>query len=235
MSPPPLLFLSLNSELLSALQALVTSMICLWALRLGGFLALRIRWYGADPRLDKVMPTPGVFFVYWMMQGVWVCVSSIPVHLLNDMSHQPEAGILDFLGMLSLPLWTSLLMASDSPTLNSLDLFLLPGFFLWMVGFLIETVADYHKFYFRLTNYNRKEFVKTGLWAYSRHPNYLGEIILWWGVFITAYSGLNSFAHFTVISPMFVTYLLSMVSGVSHHPVHSFFLPHQSSHSLSAK
>jgi len=88
------------------------------------------------------------------------------------------------------------------------------GFGLWAFGLLYEAIADYHKFYFRLVNQDKKVFVRTGVWRFSRHPNYFGEILLWWGVFIVAASGLEGLQYLTVLSPIFVSFLLTRVSGV---------------------
>ncbi|KAG5684442.1 hypothetical protein PVAND_013676 [Polypedilum vanderplanki] len=86
------------------------------------------------------------------------------------------------------------------------------GFLLWIAGFIFETVADYQKFTFRSLPENKGNFMSSGLWAYSRHPNYFGEILLWLGVAISSFSGSKSYSVF--ISPIFVALLLIFVSGI---------------------
>ena len=73
-------------------------MVCIWGLRLGTFLVVRINWYGRDPRFDKVLTQPRKFFIYWMLQGVWVIVTSLPAHFVNLSDSQPDLGLLDYLG-----------------------------------------------------------------------------------------------------------------------------------------
>ena len=86
------------------------------------------------------------------------------------------------------------------------------GLGLWVVGFGIEIVADYQKTVFRADN--KSGFITSGLWAYSRHPNFFGEILLWVGIAIMALPVLAGWQYVTLISPIFVSFLLIFVSGV---------------------
>jgi steroid 5-alpha reductase family enzyme len=86
------------------------------------------------------------------------------------------------------------------------------GAAIWVVGFAIEVVADRQKRRFRA--YNPSHYIDTGLWAWSRHPNYFGEIVLWTGVAVIASSTLRGWQWVTMISPLFVVFLLTRVSGI---------------------
>jgi steroid 5-alpha reductase family enzyme len=85
---------------------------------------------------------------------------------------------------------------------------------LWGAGFAIEAIADHQKARFRADPANRDRFIATGLWAWSRHPNYCGEILLWAGVALVALPALSGFALVTLVSPLFVYVLLTRVSGI---------------------
>jgi steroid 5-alpha reductase family enzyme len=95
---------------------------------------------------------------------------------------------------------------------NSITQLTIIGMMIWLVGFFIEVTADYQKRQFRQENPNT--FITTGLWAYSRHPNYFGEILLWIGVAIAAIPALQSWQYLAFISPIFVTVLLVKISGI---------------------
>jgi steroid 5-alpha reductase family enzyme len=82
------------------------------------------------------------------------------------------------------------------------------------VGFALEAVADQQKRRFRERPENAGRFIATGLWAWSRHPNYFGEILLWTGVALVALPALDGWQLATLLSPVFVTLLLTRVSGV---------------------
>ena len=89
------------------------------------------------------------------------------------------------------------------------------GIILFIIGFTLEIIADTQKTNFRKNNENKDKFITTGLWKYSRHPNYLGEIILWIGVAIISYSSLEISQLFTLVSPVFTYLLLVHVSGIN--------------------
>ena len=89
------------------------------------------------------------------------------------------------------------------------------GILLFVIGFTLEIIADTQKTNFRKIKDNKDKFITTGLWKYSRHPNYLGEIILWIGVAIISYSSLEINQLFTFISPIFTYLLLVHVSGIN--------------------
>jgi steroid 5-alpha reductase family enzyme len=88
------------------------------------------------------------------------------------------------------------------------------GTFLWVSGFLIEVLADRQKTRFRSNRENDGDFIRTGLWGWSRHPNYFGEITLWVGIAIMATPVLTGWRWVALISPVFVTFLLTRLSGI---------------------
>ena len=88
------------------------------------------------------------------------------------------------------------------------------GLVIFIAGFAIEVVADNQKTVFRKNIANKDKFISTGLWAYSRHPNYFGEILLWFGIAIMSFSSLSGLQYLTLISPIFVYILLVYISGI---------------------
>ena len=89
------------------------------------------------------------------------------------------------------------------------------GIIIFIIGFTIEIIADSQKTKFRAKDDNKDKFISSGLWKYSRHPNYLGEIILWLGISLISFSSLEGFQYFTLISPIFTYLLLVNVSGIN--------------------
>jgi steroid 5-alpha reductase family enzyme len=99
-------------------------------------------------------------------------------------------------------------------TRRDLGIFALVGFLLWILGFGIEVIADRQKSKFRADPQNAGKFINTGLWSWSRHPNYFGEILLWIGVAVITIPVLSGWQWLTLISPIFVAILLTRVSGI---------------------
>jgi steroid 5-alpha reductase family enzyme len=89
------------------------------------------------------------------------------------------------------------------------------GAFVWLFGFIIEVVADKHKSAFRKDPANSGKFISSGLWSWSRHPNYFGEMLLWFGVAVMAVPVLHGWQWVCLISPAFVYVLITHVSGVN--------------------
>jgi steroid 5-alpha reductase family enzyme len=168
-----------------ARSMLLAAMVVSWAARLGLFLFTRILADGADRRFDEIRGSFVRFFVAWTLQGVWVCFTA-------------GAALAAITG-------------GDSAPLGALDAI---GFAMWAVGFAIEAMADQQKRRFKSRPENTGRFISTGLWAWSRHPNYFGEILLWTGVALVALPALEGWQLATLLSPVFVTLLLTRVSGV---------------------
>lgn len=164
---------------------LLALLVGVWALRLGSFLFLRIRREGADRRFDALKPDFARFLLTWTLQGLWV--------------------------FLTVSCALAAMTASVAAPLGPLAAL---GTAVWAAGFGIEAVADHQKTRFRADPANRDRFITTGLWAWSRHPNYCGEILLWVGVALVAVPALSGWALATLISPVFVYGLLTRVSGI---------------------
>ena len=112
-----------------------------------------------------------------------------------------------------------LLLIIVSPVINAAisiskkwDVFTWVGLCCWLIGIYFQAVGDYQLSVFIKQKKNAGEIIQTGLWKFSRHPNYFGEILMWWGIFIITIPILNSF--FFIISPLAITFLLVFVSGV---------------------
>eukprot|EP00605_Chrysophyceae_sp_TOSAG23-4_P001882 GSChrysophyteH1.ASY1.ANO1.2077.1 assembled CDS len=177
---------------LSTRQKVLSGMVLFWCVRLGSFLFSRInRDGGVDSRFVDIKRSALRFCTAYSLQALWVFITALPVFTLN--------------------------VKGDSAALNSLDYV---GWGLWLVGITIEIQADSQKNAFKANSHNEGKFIKSGLWAYSRHPNYFGEIMLWVGIFISSsvlwLSCWWSPQLMTLaISPLFVYYLLNYVSGVN--------------------
>lgn len=89
------------------------------------------------------------------------------------------------------------------------------GLVIWLIGFLFEVTADYQKNKFKRDSSNKGKWIETGVWRYSRHPNYFGEILVWFGIYIYAYNALDSTQSLvSLISPVLITFLLVFISGI---------------------
>jgi steroid 5-alpha reductase family enzyme len=164
---------------------LLGSLVAVWALRLGSFLFARILRDRADRRFDALKPSLPRFLLTWTLQGLWVLLTL-----------------------------SCALAAMTSPQTRSLGGWAALGTSVWLVGFAIEVVADHQKRRFRAGSAGGDRFIQSGLWAWSRHPNYFGEITLWVGVALIALPVLSGWQYATLISPLFVYGLLTRVSGI---------------------
>ncbi len=89
------------------------------------------------------------------------------------------------------------------------------GFLIWMIGFLFEAIGDLQMYQFKKDPLNKDKAMQYGLWKYTRHPNYFGEIVLWWGIWIMSFNIFASLQTFVgLLSPIMMTFLLTKVSGV---------------------
>jgi steroid 5-alpha reductase family enzyme len=175
----------LLSPAVDARAILLWALVVIWAVRLGTFLFRRIRRAGKDNRFDDIKPSFIRFLNAWTIQALWVTFT---------------VG--------------AALVAITTTNRRALDLFTLIGLLVWLLGFGIEVVADAQKSRFSAKPENQGRFIQTGLWARSRHPNYFGEILLWIGIAVVALPILRGWQWVTLVSPVFVTLLLTRVSGV---------------------
>ncbi|MEX1669006.1 DUF1295 domain-containing protein [Zhongshania guokunii] len=180
-----LVIFALNYSTGTSRDYLLASCIVLWALRLGIFLFWRVTVDGGDTRFAKIKPNFFRFLLTWTLQALWI-----------------------FLILLC----AILAMAAENP--KPLGLVTVFGFACWLLGMVIESIADVQKRQFRADPNNAGQFIHQGLWAWSRHPNYFGEILVWLGVSIIALPVLSGWQYLGLLSPLFVILVLTKVSGV---------------------
>jgi steroid 5-alpha reductase family enzyme len=164
---------------------ILAGLVVVWATRLGGFLFTRISLDGSDGRFDVLKPSLPRFLMAWTLQGLWVLFTLSCALAAITTSRPVPLGVLALIGML-----------------------------VWATGSAIEVMADGQKRRFRADPANHGRFIQSGIWAWSRHPNYFGEITLWLGIALIAFPALSGWQHVTLISPVFVYILLTRISGV---------------------
>ena len=173
------------SDNLDSRAVIVAAMVAVWALRLGSFLFRRVRRDGRDGRFDRIKTDPLRFLMTWTLQGLWVLLTLAAALAIITGTERRELG------------WIAIV-----------------GIVVWIAGFAIEAIADQQKSVFKKNPANDGRFIKSGLWAWSRHPNYFGEITLWIGIAIMAVPVLSGWRWAMLISPIFVVLLLTRVSGI---------------------
>ena len=166
----------------------ITMLTIVWGMRLATHIYIRNRGRGEGPRYKRWRQNWKTFFYLrsylqiFILQGALMLIIASPIIAVN---------------------------ASTVPGMTFLDLL---GFVTWFVGFFFESVADYQLFVFLAKPENRGKILKEGLWFYTRHPNYFGEVLIWWGMYLIA---LNvPYGYSTFISPLTITYLLLFISGI---------------------
>ena len=173
------------SPRLDARSLVLMSLVFIWAARLGTFLFRRIHKSGKDDRFDNIKTSFWSFLNAWTLQALWITLTS-----------------------------SAALIVITSANQKSLGIFFYAGLAIWIFGFSFEAIADQQKNNFRSDPDNKGKFIQSGLWSKSRHPNYFGEITLWIGVLIIAIPVLQGWQWIAVLSPLFVTLLLTRVSGI---------------------
>lgn len=164
---------------------IVAGMVAIWCVRLGIMLFSRISKSGEDVRFRNIKPHFVRFLGAWTTQGLWVVLTAACAMVV-------------------------LTRAEGRP----IDAFFVIGAAMWLIGFVCEVIADGQKNQFRANPDNRGKFITTGLWAWSQHPNYFGEILLWTGIAVIALPYLEGGSWAALISPVFVGFLLTRVSGI---------------------
>jgi steroid 5-alpha reductase family enzyme len=173
------------SEPPSLRELIVSLLVVIWSLRLSFFLYFRIHRTGKDGRFDQLKTSPIRFLVPWTLQGLWVFLTMIVVIVINSQADSaPSIGIWDGIGLS-----------------------------MWILGFAIEVIADNQKTVFNTEPKNQDKWIDSGLWSYSRHPNYFGEILLWTGIAIFGVSCFSGLEKIAWISPIFIYILLTKISG----------------------
>ncbi len=175
----------LTSDDLDARAMVAAILVLIWAGRLGTFLFRRVKKAGGDGRFDRIKPSWLRFLMAWVVQGLWVTITAAAAIAAITSGHKATFGVVGIIGLVT-----------------------------WILGFTIEVAADAQKSTFKADAANDGKFIDVGLWAWSRHPNYFGEITLWTGMAILVLPALHGWQYLTLISPVFVTVLLTRVSGL---------------------
>ncbi len=164
---------------------LLLVLVLVWATRLGTFLFTRVYKQGKDDRFDEIKVSFSRFLLTWTLQGLWVTFTAIAALTAITTTTRQELG------------WVALV-----------------GLIIWAVGFFFELIADVQKSQFKANPENEGKFIHTGLWSWSRHPNYFGEIVIWIGVAIIALPVLRGWALLALVSPIWVIIQLTLISGI---------------------
>lgn len=165
-------------------------LVLIWGLRLSIYLFIRNRNKPEDWRYAKWRKEWGKdvvwrsFLQIFMLQGCVLWVNSLPIMVANAAKTESALG------------W----------------IFLFAGILCWLIGFSFEAIADYQLYVFKSDKANRGKIITRGLWRYSRHPNYFGEAVLQWGIWLMSVS--SGYWFVTIVAPISITYLLLKVSGV---------------------
>ena len=166
---------------------LVTAMVALWSIRLSAYITVRNHGKPEDPRYQEIRKNNEPRFWLKSLYIVFLlqCFLAWVICLpaIAAVSGQTTPGPLDYAGLA-----------------------------LWLAGMYFEVVGDYQLARFRRDKRSEGAVLDTGLWRYTRHPNYFGEALLWWGVYLMA---LSAGAWWTIFAPLLMTFLLLRVSGVA--------------------
>jgi steroid 5-alpha reductase family enzyme len=181
------LFMMATQPLLPV-SALIYTLVTIWGLRLAIHIGLRSKDKPEDYRYQKWRKEWGKHFLIR---------SYLQVYLLQGF----------FMLLISLPI-----LIVGSATIGSFNAFTVIGLIMWMIGFAFEAIGDYQLSVFLKNRKNNAEIMQTGLWRYTRHPNYFGEVLLWWGIFVITLP--ISKCLWGIISPLTITLLLLHVSGI---------------------
>lgn len=185
-------------------QTINTLLVTLWGIRLGGYLLARVLRRGHDARFDEMRANFVKFGFFFVFQAVWVFVVMLGVVLLNATKEDVPVGVRDYVGWI-----------------------------FWGAGFVIEVLADQSKDAFMVRSSTQtqpqeqqqqqqappRRIIMTGVWSWSRHPNYFGEILLWFGLFLSctvAFDAPNKLKGAYVgafLSPLFTFLILMLLSG----------------------
>ena len=174
-----------TSQSLDLGSLIIGAAIIFWAVRLGSFLFMRVHKDKKDGRFDTIKTSFSQFFMTWTLQGMWVFICS-----------------------------SAALVAIANPTGVPINIVFIIGLALFILGFVVEIIADNQKSAFRSIPENKDVFINEGLWARSRHPNYFGEITLWTGITVMGISTFEGMNYLALFSPIFSYLLLNYVSGV---------------------
>jgi len=166
-------------------QIVLFLMVLAWGLRLVSYLLTRILKIKADSRFDEIREDFLKFAGFWLTQALTVWIIMLPSVFVFNLTEKLTFSVVTAI-----------------------------GFIVWLTGLTIETFADKQKFEFKNKKENKGKWIQSGLWKYSRHPNYFGEMLCWWGIYIFALPFLSGWSYLTIVSPLFISFMLLFVSGV---------------------
>lgn len=182
-----LLTYTLLAESIGPRTFLLIALLSIWAIRLSVHITVRNHGEPEDRRYQQIRENNQPFFEWKSLYIVFL-----------------------FQGFLAWVLCLPVVAAVHSQTPpGPLDY---AGIALWLVGMFFEVVGDYQLMRFRRSDKSENEVLDTGLWRYTRHPNYFGEAVIWWGFYLVA---MSAGAWWTIFAPLMMTFLLLRVSGVS--------------------
>jgi steroid 5-alpha reductase family enzyme len=170
-------------------QWLLTGLTTLWGVRLTLYLTWRNHGKGEDPRYAAWREATGrrfrltSLFKVFLLQALFLWVIALTVQAGQTGGQRVSLGVTDGIGAM-----------------------------IWLVGFVFESVGDWQMAKFKADPSNRGKVMRSGLWRYTRHPNYFGESLIWWGLFIIAISDPSNW--WTVISPLVITIVLLKMTGI---------------------
>lgn len=166
-------------------QYIVLGAIIIWGARLSGYLFARILKTKRDKRFDKIREKPLRFAQFWFFQAISIWIIMLP----------------------------SVAVLSSKTTPDKYHIFL-GGIIIFLIGLTFETIADIQKYRFKSNPKNKDKWIESGLWKYSRHPNYFGEMLVWWGLYIASIPFVGKLSPIFAISPLYISWLLVKVSGI---------------------
>ncbi|MBD3280421.1 DUF1295 domain-containing protein [Candidatus Dojkabacteria bacterium] len=166
-------------------QLVLSLMVTAWGIRLAGYLFIRILKIKKDKRFDGIRENFWKFASFWTLQGTSIWLILIPTTVFLSSSSTENFEILNLVGLK-----------------------------IWAIGLIAETIADWQKFQFKNNPANKGKWIQSGLWAHSRHPNYFGELLCWWGIFVYVLPILNYFLFLSLIGPLTITTLILFISGI---------------------
>ena len=175
---------------LNARKIVILTLVCIWGFRLSIYLAIRNIGKGEDFRYQEFRQNYGSKRYWWfsyfqtfLLQGILIMIISLPLLGINYNNSNGNLEILDYLGII-----------------------------IWIIGFTFETVGDFQLSNFKRDPKNKGKILHTGLWKYTRHPNYFGDSAVWWayGIFSIAAG-----SYWQAIGAVIMTLLILKISGVS--------------------
>lgn len=176
------------SPKITIIQLLTSLLITLWGLRLAIYIFIRNKDKAEDIRYAQWRKSWGKRTLFWgflqvfMLQGLIMLLISLPIIIINSSVSTGQINIISFIGIV-----------------------------VWLIGMSIETTADYQLYIFLKNPDNTSQVMDKGLWYYSRHPNYFGELLNWLGIFLIALT--TSYSWLLLISPLTIAYILFLVSA----------------------